>query len=86
MGVFEKHERETIKRCLDPNLPVVEVGGCIGVVACTTNRLLQEPSKHVVVEANPDLVPVLEANRQLNQCEFVVLQRDELGRLQEEFR
>ena len=72
-GQYEKPEREAVMRFLDPSLPVVEFGGSIGVVSCLTNRRLKHPESHVVVEANPALVPVLIRNRDLNNCKFVVL-------------
>ncbi len=74
-GVFERPERIAIKKFLNTSLPVVELGGCIGVVACTTNRRLRNPAFHVVVEANPELTPLLEANRDRNRCKFFILQR-----------
>jgi len=74
-GVFEKPEREAIRRYLDRSLPVVELGGSIGVVACTTNRRLRRPEQHVVVEANPTLIPLLEANRERNKSGFQVVHR-----------
>src|SRR5438270_4743065 len=37
---------------LDPALPVVELGGCMGVISCVANRRLRHPEDHVVVEAN----------------------------------
>lgn len=74
-GQYEKPEREAVARFLDRSLPVVEFGGSIGVVSCLTNRRLEHPESHVVVEANPALVPVLIRNRDLNNCKFVVLPR-----------
>jgi len=70
---YEKPEREAVMRFLDPALPVVEFGGSIGVVSCLTNRKLEHTESHVVVEANPVLVPLLIRNRNLNNCKFVVL-------------
>jgi FkbM family methyltransferase len=74
-GLFEKPERAAIRRFLDGSLPVVELGACIGVVACTTNRRLDHRERHVVVEANPGLIPFLTANRNRNRSEFLVLNR-----------
>jgi FkbM family methyltransferase len=74
-GRYEAPEREALGRFLDPTLPVVEFGGSIGVVACLTNKMLESPKNHVVVEANPTLVGLLEENRARNQCVFVVLNR-----------
>jgi len=70
---YETPERDALRTCIDPTLPVVELGASIGVISCLTNKKLLDPSKHVVVEANPDLIPLLEANRQRNDCRFTVL-------------
>ncbi len=72
---YEIEERRALARVLDPELPVVEFGGSIGVVACITNRRLRYPERHVVIEANPELIPLLEQNRQRNGARFTVLHR-----------
>src|ERR1051325_201510 len=75
LNQYERPEREAITRYLDPSLPVVEFGACIGVVSCLTNKKLGNPQQHVVVEANPHLVPLLNKNREANHCEFTILHR-----------
>src|SRR4051812_39365118 len=55
LGGYERAERDLLKAYLDRSLAVIELGGSVGVVACVTNKLLRDPLKHVVVEANPDL-------------------------------
>jgi FkbM family methyltransferase len=72
---YERPEREAVRRFVDPRLPVVEFGASIGVISCLTNRKLCDPNQHVVVEANPALVPLLLRNRDRNQCGFTVLPR-----------
>lgn len=74
-GLYEKPEREALEKYLDATLPVVEFGGCIGVVSCLTNKKLCEPKRHVVIEANPDLLSLLKENRDRNGCRFEVLHR-----------
>lgn len=71
-GVYEKEERQLIAKYLKPSLDVVELGGGIGVTACHANRLLEPDKTHVVVEANEQLVPTIERNRDRNDCEFSV--------------
>jgi FkbM family methyltransferase len=71
-GKHEAPERTLIRRHLNRALPVVEFGGAIGVVSCVTNAMLEDRSKHVVVEANPALLPVLEANRRRNDGQFAI--------------
>ncbi len=70
---YEEPEREALKKFLDPDVPVVELGACIGVVSCITNRRLRNPEKHVVVEANSALLPLLEGNRTRNECRFEIV-------------
>ncbi len=70
---YEAPEREALKKYLDPALPVIELGGCLGIVSCLTNRRLREPEKHIVVEANPSLLPLLAHNRERNGCSFKIV-------------
>ncbi len=72
-GEYESFERRAVLQYVDPAQPVIELGGCIGVVACITNRLLKDAKSHVVVEANPEVVPLLEESKLSNQCEFEVV-------------
>jgi FkbM family methyltransferase len=69
---YEKQERRYLKKYLDPNATVLELGACLGVVSCVTNRLLQHKERHVVVEANPNLIQFIEQNRNHNQLGFHV--------------
>ena len=71
--LYEEPERKALTKFLHPELPVVELGACIGVVSCLTNRRLQKPENHVVVEANPALLPLLEDNRERNDCQFKIV-------------
>ena len=72
-GLYEAPEREAVRKYMQPNWGVVELGACIGVVSCVTNKLLRNPAAHVVIELNPMAVPHLIANRQRNNCSFKVL-------------
>ena len=51
---------------------VLELGGSVGVLACLTGKLMSDSNKLVVVEAHPNLVSVLEANRDRNNLEFKI--------------
>jgi FkbM family methyltransferase len=72
-GIYEEPERRFVRRFLRAESTVIELGGSIGVVSCMINQKLAEPRRHVVVEANPMLVPTLHRNRELNKCEFRVV-------------
>jgi FkbM family methyltransferase len=73
LGMYETLERRAVLKWLPRDLPVVELGASIGVVSCLVNRRLADPTRHVCVEANPIVVPVLTANRDANGCRFTVV-------------
>jgi FkbM family methyltransferase len=75
MNQYEAPERHAVARYVRRHLPVVELGASMGVVACVTNRVLKSPAGHVVVEANPLVIPQLEHNRALNRCRFEIVNR-----------
>ncbi|MEW6127529.1 MAG: FkbM family methyltransferase [Acidobacteriota bacterium] len=72
---YEKNERKLLKLYFNPELPVIELGAAVGVMSCLTNKRLVNPHHHIVVEANADLLPLLEINRLLNGCSFRVIHR-----------
>jgi len=72
-GSYEAPERSAVRKYMQPGWGVVELGACIGVISCITNKLLRDPTAHVVVEINPLVLPYLEANREGNGCSFKVL-------------
>ena len=55
-----------------PTDAVLELGACLGVVSCVTNKILADKTKHCVVEGNPLLIPTLRRNRELNDCRFII--------------
>jgi len=69
---YERHERSLIPRLVRPEDRVIELGGCLGVVSCLTNKLLADKTKHVVVEANPLCLRSLYRNRELNRAGFLI--------------
>lgn len=72
-GCYEAEERSAVPKYVKPELPVIELGGCIGVVACITDRLLIAPRIHRVVEANPGAICHLERSRKRNRCTFEII-------------
>ncbi len=70
INFYEKQERRYLRQYLPKDATVLELGACLGVVSCITNRMLDHPERHVVVEANPNLVPIVEENKSRNKCSF----------------
>lgn len=74
-GFHELDERTMLNRWLPTDLPVVELGAGMGVISCLTNRKLATPEVHLVVEVNPQLISLLEHNRDLNGCQFGIMNK-----------
>lgn len=70
---YEEQEISLVKKYIKGNESILELGACIGVVSCLTNKRLNNPKQHVVVEANSDLIPILKSNRDINNCSFKIL-------------
>ena len=74
-GLHEMEERELVRRWVPSDIPVLELGGGLGVVSCLTNHKLANRAKHIVVEANPLMATALDRNRDLNNCAFRVVNK-----------
>ena len=71
-GEYEAGERELIRQFLRADDRVIELGGCIGVLSCLVNSQLIWRNNHLVVEANPELIPLLRRHRELNRASFQI--------------
>lgn len=70
--IYEAPERMLAHKWIEPNATVLELGGCVGVVSCVVNKMLAQPETHIVVEANPTLIDLLQENRDANACSFQI--------------
>lgn len=70
----EMHERRLVERFLPADACVLDLGACLGVVSVVANRRLQHRTRHVAVEPNPELIPVLTRNRDRNAARFRIEQ------------
>jgi len=69
---YEVEDLDVVRSCVRSTDQVLELGACMGVASCITNKLLADKTRHVVVEANPFCIPWLHRNRDLNQCQFLI--------------
>jgi len=72
ISVDHEEDIKQLAKLLPHDLPVIELGGGLGVASCFINGLLNPPS-HTVIEANPDLISHIEKRRDENRCRFNVL-------------
>lgn len=61
-GRYETSEAKMILKHLPRSTPVIELGGSCGLVSNLINSRLLPGTKHIVVEADPRLIPMCEAN------------------------
>lgn len=59
---YEAAERELIQHHMRSNLPVIELGGCLGLVSGFISEHLNIEVDHLIVEANPALLEACRAN------------------------
>ena len=70
--IYEKPEKILVAQYVGKDDRVLELGACIGVISCITNRLINNKHDHVVVEANPELIPTLNRNKEINGSGFII--------------
>ena len=70
--VWERDEVDAV-RFIDPESCVLELGGCIGITSVVLNKKLKDPNKHVVLEPNHKLIPVMEKIRDDNNAHFNIV-------------
>ncbi len=73
-GQWESDEYKYLS-LLPPDCSVLELGACIGFISCATNKILKNRENHVVFEANPNLITILENNRKNNNCDFTIINK-----------
>jgi FkbM family methyltransferase len=68
-GKYEREEAEMIVAHLPPDMPVIELGGSLGVVSRLIRSRLAPNMKHLIVEANADLLGVCRKNASVDAPE-----------------
>lgn len=68
----EREERQLVERHLPRDATVLELGACLGVVSVILNRLLTDPTRHIALEPNPEVIPILTRNRDRNGAKFKI--------------
>ena len=87
--IYEKPEASFVRRYLDPNLDVIELGSSLGIISLNIMGVQHPDRQLVCVEANPHLIRTINDNIRLNwpQRKVKVLNRavDYSGRTHIEF-
>jgi FkbM family methyltransferase len=74
LNTYEAESRYMLQQIpADEELPIIELGASVGVIACVSHRRFPNTPQHIAVEANPALIPVLTRNRHLNHARFDII-------------
>ena len=67
-GLYEKSEIRFINKYLSEyrNCNILELGGSLGIVSCIISKNISKTQHLTIVEANPELVPIIKSNMELN--------------------
>ena len=71
-GVYERDEADLIRSTLAPDDRVLELGGGVGFIGTIAALAVRDPAQVLIVEANPQLIPLMERNFNLNGVKPVV--------------
>lgn len=72
-NTYEKQEIIAIKKYVKPDMKILEVGGSLGITSVIANSILEIPQKHIVLEANPNLIENLTFNKSQNNSKFTIV-------------
>jgi FkbM family methyltransferase len=70
-GIYESHEMEAIAQHLNSFNSFIDLGSCTGFLSAFAESL-RPNIEAVAVEANPDLIPVINRTKQLNDANYEV--------------
>ncbi|MGB7321206.1 MAG: FkbM family methyltransferase [Albidovulum sp.] len=66
---YEEEEAGMVQGFMAPGTNVIELGGCMGIVSALIRKTIGPDAQHIIVEANPRLVPICEANATIGAAE-----------------
>ncbi|MFB6295057.1 MAG: hypothetical protein ABEI97_04820, partial [Candidatus Nanohaloarchaea archaeon] len=74
--MYETAEIDLLPKALqDPDVPVIELGGGIGVVSTLIDKRLNDETPHLVVEAAPKNADILREVRRNNNAGFQIVEK-----------
>lgn len=74
-GEYESEERWLVEKHLQKDIDIVELGGGLGYLSCFFDHWMARGQKQIVVEADEQLISIIKQTREMNDCDFTVLNR-----------
>lgn len=70
-GTYEKGTIQFLEKHLKPGASFLDIGANIGLMSVIASKCVGEKGIVYAVEANPETVPILQSNIELNQCKNI---------------
>ena len=70
---YESAERNLINKHICTDQPAIDLGAGVGYTACVIDRKTDDSEHIVAVEANKQLIPVIERSKSINKADFDIL-------------
>jgi FkbM family methyltransferase len=70
---YENTETQLIRKYICPSYPVIDLGAGVGYNSTIVDREVHSGTDVVSIEANEDLIPVIERTREMNNSDFSIL-------------
>jgi FkbM family methyltransferase len=70
---YENDECRLIREHVPDRSSIIDLGAGIGFTSAFAAQCVDDIQTHVAVEANPELIPVLQWTRELNECGFSII-------------
>lgn len=74
-GGYESEEFEIIDEHLPQDEDVIELGGGIGYISTLINSKISEDNDQIVLEANSNLIEILQNHKEINKADFKILNK-----------
>ena len=71
-GRYEQQEATLVERYVPDGSDVLELGGGIGFITAITEKTTDDLGTHVVLEVNPDLLPMLRQVKTVNELQVII--------------
>ena len=72
---YEIDEMRLLNSHLKESDHLIELGAGLGFVSCFANMNVDIEEDHIVVEANPELIPIIRKHETKNKCSYEIIQK-----------
>lgn len=72
-NIVEAHEWHLVAHYVKPHHQILELGARYGSASIACNKIINDKTKQVSIEPDPNVWVALEENKMINECEFNII-------------